>query len=172
MMQVGDTPLVPIALRIDGRARTVQLKLEGTNPCGSLKDRTAQSLIDDLERRGRLEPASILVESTSGNLGVALASLARRRGYRFDAVIDPKTTPENIARLRRLGARIELVDTPDAAGGYLLARRRSAPRSRAPGRQAVRRLVNPFGLAIEDLAIAPHVYQQAKASGRGTKIER
>jgi N-(2-amino-2-carboxyethyl)-L-glutamate synthase len=122
MRQVGDTPLRPIALRIHGRTRIVQLKLEAANPCGSLKDRTAQSLIDDLEQRGLLERDSVLVESTSGNLGIALGWLARCRGYRFVAVIDPKTTPENVTRLRQLGARLELVDTPDAAGGYLLAR--------------------------------------------------
>src|SRR5204863_3761643 len=51
-----------------------------------------------------------------------LAWLARQRGYRFVAVIDPKTTPENVRRLQQLGARLELVDRPDAAGGYLLAR--------------------------------------------------
>jgi 2,3-diaminopropionate biosynthesis protein SbnA len=122
MMQVGNTPLAPVALRIHGRRRVVHLKLEGANPCGSLKDRTAQSLIDELEQRGALEQGSVLVESTSGNLGVALAWLARRRGYHFVAVIDPKTTPENVRRLRRLDAQIELVDTPDDAGGYLLAR--------------------------------------------------
>jgi 2,3-diaminopropionate biosynthesis protein SbnA len=122
MRQVGDTPLKPIALRIQGRTRIVQLKLEAANPCGSLKDRTAQSLIDDLEQRGLLDRGSVLVESTSGNLGIALAWLARERGYRFVAVIDPKTTPENVTRLRQLGARLELVDTPDVAGGYLLAR--------------------------------------------------
>jgi 2,3-diaminopropionate biosynthesis protein SbnA len=121
-MRVGGTPLRPVALRIGGARRIVHLKLEGANPCGSLKDRTAQSLVADLERRGRLERGSVIVESTSGNLGIALAWLARRRGYRFVAVIDPKTTPENVARLRQLGAQIELVETPDAAGGYLLMR--------------------------------------------------
>lgn len=122
MRPAGDTPLRPIALRIEGKPRIVQLKLEAANPCGSLKDRTAQSLLDDLEQRGVLERGSVLVESTSGNLGVALAWLARERGYRFVAVIDPKTTPENASRLRQFGARLELVDTPDATGGYLLAR--------------------------------------------------
>jgi 2,3-diaminopropionate biosynthesis protein SbnA len=122
MTQVARTPLKPIALRVNGRRRTVHLKLEAANPCGSLKDRTAESLLDDLERRDLLERGSVLVESTSGNLGIALAWLARRRGYRFVAVIDPKTTPENVACLRQLGARLELVDTPDAAGGFLLAR--------------------------------------------------
>jgi 2,3-diaminopropionate biosynthesis protein SbnA len=105
-----------------GSEHAVHLKLEGVNPCGSLKYRTALSLVDDLEQRGALGRGSILIESTSGNLGVALASIARRRDYRFVAVVDPKTTPENLTRLRCLGARVELVDTPDEAGGYLLSR--------------------------------------------------
>lgn len=118
----GNTPLVRIHLVIGGRERPVDLKLEGANPYGSLKDRTAAGLVDDLERRGRLAGGAILVESTSGNLGVALAAIARDRGYAFVAVVDPRTTPENLARLRRLGARIELVETPDETGGYLLSR--------------------------------------------------
>ena len=122
MRELGKTPLVPIGLVVHGRTRTVHLKLEGTNPCGSLKDRTAASLIDDLERRGALAPGSTIVESTSGNLGIALASIARRRGYRSVAVVDPKTTRENIAQLRRLGAQIDCVETPDESGSYLLAR--------------------------------------------------
>lgn len=122
MKQIGNTPMARIVLTVRGRGRPVHLKLEGANPCGSLKDRTAASLIDDLERRGALARGSILVESTSGNLGVALAFLARRRGYRFVAVVDPKTTPENLARMHRLGASVELVETPDATGGYLLSR--------------------------------------------------
>jgi cysteine synthase A len=119
---IGNTPLTPTRIAVGGEARTVHLKLEGTNPCGSLKDRTAQSLVADLERREELGEDSILVESTSGNLGVSLAWIARRHGYPFVAVVDPKTTPELLLRLRRLGAAIELVDTPDEAGGYLLSR--------------------------------------------------
>jgi N-(2-amino-2-carboxyethyl)-L-glutamate synthase len=118
----GNTPVVEITLAVRGQRRPVHLKLEGANPFGSLKDRTAASLIHDLEQRGALAAGSILIESTSGNLGVALAAIARRRGYRFTAVVDPKITPENVARLRRLGARVERVETPDAAGGYLLSR--------------------------------------------------
>jgi N-(2-amino-2-carboxyethyl)-L-glutamate synthase len=118
----GNTPLVRVELTVKGRARPVYLKLEGANPSGSLKDRTAHSLIDDLEQRGLLGEDSILVESTSGNLGVALAAIARSRGYPFVAVVDPKTTPENLARLGGLGARIELVENTDQAGGYLLSR--------------------------------------------------
>jgi 2,3-diaminopropionate biosynthesis protein SbnA len=119
---MSDTPLVPVRLAVGGAVRTIHLKLEGENPGGSLKDRTAAALVDDLEARGALGPGSILVESTSGNLGVALARLARARGYGFVAVVDPKTTPENVERMRRYGARVELVQRPDAAGGYVGSR--------------------------------------------------
>lgn len=116
------TPLVQTTLGARGRAHLVHLKLEGANPCGSVKDRTALSLVDELELRGALEPGSIIVESTSGNLGVALAAIACTRGYGFVAVADPKTTRENLARMRALGARVELVETPDEAGCYLTSR--------------------------------------------------
>jgi N-(2-amino-2-carboxyethyl)-L-glutamate synthase len=116
------TPLVPVRLAVAGALRTIHLKLEGANPGGSLKDRTAAALVGDLEQRGALGPDSIIVESTSGNLGVALARLARARGYGFVAVVDPKTTPENVERMRRFGARVERVDEPDGAGGYVLSR--------------------------------------------------
>jgi N-(2-amino-2-carboxyethyl)-L-glutamate synthase len=116
------TPLVPVRLVVAGALRTIHLKLEGANPGGSLKDRTAAALVDDLEQRGELRRGSILVESTSGNLGVALARLARARGYGFVAVVDPKTTPENVERMRSFGARVERVEEPDGAGGFVLSR--------------------------------------------------
>lgn len=122
MKRIGHTPIVRVELQLPCGTRSVHLKLEGANPCGSLKDRTAASLVADLERRGFLERGSCIVESTSGNLGVSLAWIARARGYGFVAVVDPKTTPENVSRLRRLGARIERVEMPDDAGGYLLSR--------------------------------------------------
>ena len=162
MTRVGGTPLRPVAFRIRGTSRIVHLKLEGANPCGSLKDRTAQSLLDDLEQRGLLARDSILVESTSGNLGVALAWLARRRGYRFVAVIDPKTTPENVARLRMLGGRIELVETPDPAGGYLLARIERVRRLCASSADYVwpDQYANPANPRAHELGTAPELLNQ------------
>jgi 2,3-diaminopropionate biosynthesis protein SbnA len=116
------SPVVPITLLIDGVDRTVQLKLEGANPGRSVKDRTAGALLDNLEQRGCLERDSIVVESTSGNLGVALARLVQARGLEFLAVVDPKTTPENVARMRQLGASVQVVTTADDKGGYLMTR--------------------------------------------------
>jgi 2,3-diaminopropionate biosynthesis protein SbnA len=109
-------------LEIDGRPRPVTLKLEGANPGGSSKDRTALSLIQDLEHRGLLDPDSVIVESTSGNLGVSLALISRAKGYKFHGVVDPKAPRETLERMRRFGAVIEMVTTQDPYGGYLLAR--------------------------------------------------
>ena len=120
--KLGSTPLKPIEVVIHGQPRTLHLKLESHNPTGSVKDRTAFGLLQVLEEQGRLRKGSCLVESTSGNLGVALAFLCKLRGYDFIAVVDPKTTAENIARIRALGGQIELVTQPDVYGGYLLSR--------------------------------------------------
>jgi 2,3-diaminopropionate biosynthesis protein SbnA len=120
--QIGNTPVEPIYLVIEGSVRKVYLKLEGANPAGSVKDRTGYALVTDLERRGLLHKESVVIESTSGNLGVALAFICRARGYPFLAIIDPKTTRENLAKMQALGAMIELIDQPDANGGYLLSR--------------------------------------------------
>jgi 2,3-diaminopropionate biosynthesis protein SbnA len=120
--QIGNTPMREISLLISGAWRSVNLKLESCNPAGSSKDRTAQGLLDDLENRGLIGPRSTIIESTSGNLGVSLAHLCRSRGYRFLAVIDPKTTSENQSRMRVLGASLEMVSEQDETGGYLLSR--------------------------------------------------
>jgi 2,3-diaminopropionate biosynthesis protein SbnA len=119
---IGNTPLEPVYFVIDGKVRKVYLKLEGANPAGSVKDRTGYALVQDLENRGLLSAESIMIESTSGNLGVALAFICRARGYSFLAIVDPKTTAENLARMQALGAMIELVNQPDASGGYLISR--------------------------------------------------
>ena len=122
--QIGGTPLREIAIRFGDRYRRVWLKLEGTNAAGSIKDRTAIGLLDELRQRGNLVPDRVLVESTSGNVGVALALVAGVLGIRFIAVVDPKTSPERVARLAALGAQVELVGEPDDFGGYLLSRLR------------------------------------------------
>jgi N-(2-amino-2-carboxyethyl)-L-glutamate synthase len=118
----GNTPMEPIYLVIGGVARKIHLKLESENPTGSVKDRTGYGLIQALEGQGRLSKGSTVVESTSGNLGVALSYYCSLKGYSFIVVIDPKTTQENIAKMQAFGAQIEMVHTPDENGGYLLSR--------------------------------------------------
>ena len=119
---IGRTPLVRLN-RVVGDVRPpVYLKLEWWNPTGSIKDRTAIGLVRQLNTAGELTPSTRLVESTSGNLGVALASITRRLGLEFVAVVDPKASPRNVARMRAAGALIESVHDADPMGGYLLAR--------------------------------------------------
>ena len=120
--QIGDTPIRRIRLLIGGMSRSVHLKLEGENPGGSIKDRTALSLLQSLERTGQLRTGGRLLESSSGNLAISLAMLARDRGYRFTAVVDPKITGENLRRLDALGAETQRVEATDETGGYLLSR--------------------------------------------------
>jgi 2,3-diaminopropionate biosynthesis protein SbnA len=121
---IGNTSLKSIYLNVDGIARKVHLKLEGENPAGSVKDRTAIALIEHVEAQKQIKNESVIIESTSGNLGVALALICRARGYQFLSVVDPKASRENIMRMRALGADIEQVHEADASGGYLLARLR------------------------------------------------
>ncbi|MCF3120927.1 pyridoxal-phosphate dependent enzyme [Streptomyces arenae] len=119
---IGRTPLLPIRLRVAGRWRQVGLKLEQFNPGGSVKDRTAYALVEDLEDRGLLGPGRTVVESTSGNLGAALAYVCRSRGYPFVAVVDPRTSRRNLDGMTGLSADVERVERPDGHGGYLQAR--------------------------------------------------
>src|ERR1700754_251529 len=119
---IGNTSLKSIYLNIDGIARKAHLKLEGENPAGSVKDRTAIALIEHVETQRLIKKESVIIESTSGNLGVALALICRARGYQFLSVVDPKASRENIMRMQALGADIEQVHEADASGRYLLAR--------------------------------------------------
>jgi N-(2-amino-2-carboxyethyl)-L-glutamate synthase len=113
LARIGRTPLMRIRLRIGGRPSYLWLKLEQFNPGGSIKDRTALALIEDLEDSNKMRYADTLIESTSGNLGIALAMACRERGYRFIAVTDPMASTRCIDEMRRHGAIIEQV-VPDA----------------------------------------------------------
>ncbi|MFV0127072.1 pyridoxal-phosphate dependent enzyme [Streptomyces sp. HMX112] len=114
------TPVVPVRLRVDGVHRVLWLKLEEYNPYGSLKGRTALALWQDVATR--IDPRLGLIESTSGNLGLALAAIAAAHRVPFTAVVDPRISASLLRDVRALGARVVTVDTPDGAGGYLLNR--------------------------------------------------
>ncbi len=119
---LGNTPVQPVDLLIRGKMRRIYLKLEGANLTGSIKARTAFALLRDLEQQNRLHEGGTVVESSSGNLGVALAYFCRLKGYRFLGVVDPKITPENMQKMQECNAEIEMVKQPDTCGGYLLSR--------------------------------------------------
>jgi N-(2-amino-2-carboxyethyl)-L-glutamate synthase len=119
---VGDTPIVDIDVDVAGRRRQIKLKLESHNVGGSIKARTAYGLVRGLVDAGRLRPGSELVESTSGNLGIALTVLARCLGIGFTAVVDPLITASAARRMSELGAKLVMVEERDETGGYLLTR--------------------------------------------------
>jgi N-(2-amino-2-carboxyethyl)-L-glutamate synthase len=116
----GRTPIVALDLNVAGVRRTIWLKLESHNPHGSLKDRTAETLWESV--RDRVHPAEGVIESTSGNLGIALAARCAKHDIPFTAVVDPRTSPASIDMMRRYGAQIAMIHRPDSKGGYLLSR--------------------------------------------------
>jgi cysteine synthase len=111
---IGHTPLVEIPRLCPNRRVRLLAKLEGANPTGSIKDRVARYLIDGLERDGRLAADSIILEPSSGNLGISLAMLCRRRGHALAIVLPDNVTVERRALLAIYGAQI--IDSPGAQG--------------------------------------------------------
>jgi cysteine synthase len=111
---IGNTPLVDVSeLSPNPRAR-ILAKLEGQNPGGSLKDRAAKWMIDQAEKDGALRPGQTIIESSSGNTGIALAMIAGRRGHPFKVVLPDNVSVERRQLLEVWGA--EIIPS-DAAGG-------------------------------------------------------
>lgn len=98
------------------------VKLEGMNPAGSIKLKTARCLLDSAEREGLVGSGQHLIESTSGNLGIALASLCAVKGYRITLVTDPNANQRSVRHMEALGADVVVVHERDANGGYLQTR--------------------------------------------------
>lgn len=119
---VGNTPAVAMNRLFPQSDVEVIAKLELMNPGGSMKDRSARHIVESGLRNGSIKRGTHLVESSSGNFGIALAIAARIHGLRFTCVLDPKAVPANVAILRHLGAEVEMVDQPDETGGYLHTR--------------------------------------------------
>jgi cysteine synthase A len=90
------------------------------NPSGSMKDRSARLIMEEGLRQGTITSQTHLVESTSGNFGIALAVIARVHGLCLTCVVDPTMTPSNLRILDTLGARIDMVSVPDSSGGGYL----------------------------------------------------
>jgi cysteine synthase len=111
---IGNTPLVGLPRLSPRPGVRLWAKLEGHNPTGSVKDRIARAMVDDAEKAGRLGPGATLVEPSSGNTGIALALVARVRGYRLVVVMPENTSAERRQLLELYGA--EVVSSP-AAGG-------------------------------------------------------
>ena len=121
---IGNTPLVDVSpLSPNPRVR-ILAKLEGQNPGGSVKDRAARAMVEEAEKEGRLEPGAVVLESSSGNTGIALALICRVKGYRLVVVL-----PENVSVERRQALEVwgaEIVWSPGSEGSNGALRRAQA----------------------------------------------
>ncbi len=111
---IGNTPLVELKRFSPKPGVRVWAKLESANPTGSVKDRVARSLIEDAEERGLIRPGQTILEPTSGNTGISLAMICRRKGYRLKVVMPENVTPERTQLLHMYGA--EIVYSPGDQG--------------------------------------------------------
>ncbi len=114
VQSIGHTPLIELKRLSPKPGVRIWAKLESANPTGSVKDRVAKALIEDAEERGTIGPDSIILEPTSGNTGIALAMICRRKGYRLKVVMPDNVTQERTDLLRMYGA--EIVYSPGDQG--------------------------------------------------------
>jgi N-(2-amino-2-carboxyethyl)-L-glutamate synthase len=120
---VGNTPMVRLTRLFPEADFELFAKMELLNPGGSIKDRPARGILLEAIRTRQVRPGSTVIESSSGNLAIAIAQVCAYFGVRFICVVDPKTTTQNVAILRAYGAEVDLVERPDpATGEYLPAR--------------------------------------------------
>ncbi len=111
---IGNTPLVELKRLSPKPGVRIWAKLESQNPTGSVKDRVARALIEDAEEKGAIGPGMTILEPTSGNTGIALAMIARRKGYPLKVVMPENVTPERTQLLRMYGA--DIVYSPGELG--------------------------------------------------------
>lgn len=121
---VGNTALVRLRRYLQDRPGVeLYAKLEALNPGGSIKDRPARAILEDALAKGDVLPGAVVIESSSGNMGVGLAQACLYHGLRFICVVDAKTARLNLRVLRAYGAEIEMVREPDPNSGELLQAR-------------------------------------------------
>jgi cysteine synthase B len=121
---IGNTPMVDVSALSPKPAVRILAKLEGQNPGGSVKDRAAKYMIEDAEKEGLLAPGVVVLESSSGNTGIALAMICKMRGYHFKVVL-----PENVSIERRQLLEVwgaEIIPSPGSEGSNGAMRRAQA----------------------------------------------
>ncbi|WP_028776030.1 2,3-diaminopropionate biosynthesis protein SbnA [Shimazuella kribbensis] len=119
---IGNTPVVRLEKLFPQTHVNVMAKLEFMNPGGSMKDRPARFFIEQGIQDGLIRKNTHLIESSSGNLGIALAMMARIYDLSFTCVVDPKISKTNLKMMQTLGANVVMVKNPDDQGGYLKTR--------------------------------------------------
>ena len=156
---IGKTPLLELTHieQSEGLEARILGKLEYFNPAGSVKDRIAKAMIDDAERRGLLKPGSVIIEPTSGNTGIGLASVAAARGYRIIIVMPETMSVERRQLMKAYGA--ELVLTEGAKGMKGAIARADALAKEIPGSFIPGQFVNPANPAIHRATTGPEIWE-------------
>src|SRR5436189_127108 len=103
---IGNTPLIELRRLTPKPGVRIWAKMESFNPTGSVKDRVARSMIEDAEEKGLIRPGQTILEPTSGNTGISLAMICRRKGYPLKVVMPDNVTPERTQLLKMYGAQI------------------------------------------------------------------
>ena len=156
---IGHTPLLEltnIEKKLGLKAR-VLVKLEYFNPGGSVKDRVAKAMIDAAEASGELQPGGTIIEPTSGNTGLGLASIAAARGYRIIITMPETMSIERRKLMRGYGA--ELVLTDGAAGMKGAIAKAEELKAQIPGSVIAGQFVNPANPAVHKATTGPEIWQ-------------
>ena len=156
---VGKTPLLELVHieKAEGLEAKVLGKLEYFNPAGSVKDRIAKAMIDDAEQKGLLKDGSVIIEPTSGNTGIGLASVAAARGYRIIIVMPETMSVERRRLMKAYGA--ELVLTEGAKGMKGAIAKADELAKEIPGSFIPGQFVNPANPAVHKASTGPEIWE-------------
>lgn len=155
---IGGTPLLELAHieREEGLEARILGKLEYFNPAGSVKDRIAKAMVDDAEKKGLLKANSVIIEPTSGNTGIGLASVAAARGYRIIIVMPETMSVERRKLMKAYGAELVLTEGSKGMKGAIEKANELAkeiPNSFIPGQ-----FINPANPAVHKATTGPEIW--------------
>ena len=156
---IGKTPLLELVHieKSEGLEAKILAKLEYFNPAGSVKDRVAKAMVDDAETKGLLKPGSVIIEPTSGNTGIGLASVAAARGYRIIIVMPETMSMERRQLMKAYGAELVLTEGAKGMTGAIAKAEELAkeiPDSFIPGQ-----FVNPANPAVHRATTGPEIWE-------------
>lgn len=156
---IGHTPLLELSHleQSEGSGARILAKLEYFNPAGSVKDRVAKGMLDDAERRGLLKRDSVIIEPTSGNTGIGLASVAAARDYRIIIVMPDSMSAERRSLMKAYGAELVLTEGALGMKGAIAKAEelaRAIPNSFIPGQ-----FVNPANPATHEKTTGPEIWE-------------